>query len=332
MNVLTAISFLEINDDLQSCVSRDDEKLSEMINALFKDKKSLSVLKGSEKIFFEFFSNICEPEKRLFKSVTELLSCFECQPEQLQPMFECDSTLKNIIDEEVKSISQNKNYSNNSKKICLVSNLIAFCTTRKEKFPDSFHRAFNLIRELMSCFEYQPEQLEQIVKCDATLKVIIDEEVEPIFLNNNSSNNSKKIFLVSNLIQFCAAKKGTFPVSFRKTFNLIKYFDSKKKLIKRILREDSMMSQLTAYVINQIKDLPPIDHGKKSDSYSMLVTWMAICFSVKDNSKAFSQCCDLISSSMLDIHRYNGQSISRHELWKKKKFLRERISYPSLFI
>ena len=72
-------------------------------------------------------------------------------------------------------------------------------------------------------------------------------------------------------------------------------------------KKDSMMDDLTDYVIQQAIDLQACD--QKNQDHSMFVTWFSVCYSVKDDER-FLRSFERMQSNMLHIHQYNGQEIT----------------------
>ena len=133
----------------------------------------------------------------------------------------------------------------------------------------------------------------------------INEDVEPKVQNTETRNQ----MLVSNLLAFFITYKEKFHDSLRATLNLIKYFEDKKELIMRSFKYDSMMDYLTDYVIDQASNEASSSDDKSQDR-QMFITWMAVCFSVKDDVR-FSKSFDRMASNMIHLYGYDVKKITQ---------------------
>ena len=160
---------------------------------------------------------------------------------------------------------------------------------------------------LLSSFECQPEQLSSLFKKDSSLSEFIETHVKPKVQKQTFSTDPKNLTLVYNLLDYCMAYKENFQEALRASLNLIQYFDDKKELIMKSFKEDSMMEDLTKFIIDQAKNVTSCDD--KNPDHKLFVTWMAVCFSVRDDSK-FVNSFERMTSNMLHLHGYNGNKIT----------------------
>ena len=167
-----------------------------------------------------------------------------------------------------------------------------------------------IILHAISFCECDPEKLKLLFNDDSSLLQTINEDVDSIVRNRNERNDrdDRNIYLVSNILAFFILHKEKFHDSLRAALNLVKYFSDKKELIMRSFRNDSMMDYLTDYIIDQAEETSSSDNTNQGRV--MFVTWMSVCYSVKDELK-FSNSFERMTSNMIHLHGYDGKRITR---------------------
>ena len=196
---------------------------------------------------------------------------------------------------------------------------------------DSYDTSLEKTRDLLQaiCFKFENLPKSGFTRDDSTLLEIINGNVESRLkgrktLTEQGSSNQKEsdekqnLDMVRNLLNFTVTNIDDFPDSFRATLNLITYVDCKKELIMQSFTDDSVMEDMTRFIIDQAKDLKSesLYEGENkicnhnNQNHIMFVTWMAVCFSIKDDSR-FTKSFHEMTANMIHLHGYDGKQIAR---------------------